>query len=143
MGGPSVGGHGGHRACGVRSSAKVSSKALILKRLVGLSLLSSVSGLIGAGCMNDPVLTQPSQTGAIAVESFTGTLPKAGTVFYSFTVPRSGNASLTLLTLTVGGAPTDASITMGLGSPPRDCQLLAGRRPDADSPTVRRETRVV
>ena len=95
----------------------MSSNSLKLKRLACVSLVAIASGFAGAGCTDDPAPTQPSTTGALAIESFVGTLPKGGTAFYSFTVPRQGNVTLTLLTLTIGGAPADGTITMGFGVP--------------------------
>lgn len=87
-------------------------------RLASVSLVAGLCAAGSSGCgTEDPALTQPSTNGALAVESFTGTLAKGGTAFYSFTVPRDGNVSLTLLSLTIGGVPSDLSITMGLGVP--------------------------
>ena len=95
----------------------MSDKTLNLKRLMAVCLLIGLCMAGTSGCTQDPALTQPSTNGPLTVESFTGTLAKGGTAFYSFTVPRDGTVSFTLLSLTIGGVPSDLSITMGLGVP--------------------------
>jgi len=122
----------------------VSSKTLNLKRLMAVCLLIGLCMAGTSGCTSqDPALTQPSTNGPLAVESFTGTLAKTGTAFYSFTVPRDGAVSLTLLSLTIGGVPSDLSITMGLGVPRgTGCQtstqigVTAGVAPQVTNPVV-------
>ena len=74
-------------------------------------------GLAAVGCVQDPALTVPSTTGPIVIESFTGTLAVKGSAFYSFTAPRNGTVTLTLLSLTVAGVPSTLSINVGLGIP--------------------------
>ena len=87
--------------------------------------------LLGAGCGNRVIPLGPSgnpNTVAVAVETFIGVLPVGGSRFYSFTVPREGLVSLTLLTLTIDGEPSDAPVNVGLGTPrATDCQLLDSR----------------
>jgi hypothetical protein len=73
--------------------------------------------LVGTGCTKDPGLTQPLTTGAVVIESFVGTLAVGGSAFYSFTVPHQGTVTLTLLSLTIGGAPSDLTVSLGLGVP--------------------------
>jgi hypothetical protein len=64
-------------------------------------------------------VTSPTTTytGSIAIETFTATLPLGGTIFYSFTAPRDGPISLTLLDLKENGVTSEAAIGMTLGAP--------------------------
>jgi hypothetical protein len=61
----------------------------------------------------------PSETytGSIVAESFRGTLALGGSAFYSFTAPRDGPITLTLLELLENGVASEATITLGLGVP--------------------------
>lgn len=93
-------------------NGNVNGKPSDLWRAAGLA-----AALLGAGCTKDPALTVPSTTGPVVIESFVGTLAVGGSIFYSFTVPQNGNVSLTLLSLTVAGAPSTLSINIGLGVP--------------------------
>jgi hypothetical protein len=101
------------------------------------------AALVAAGCTKDPALTQPSTTGAVIIESFVGTLAVGGSAFYSFTVPQQGTATLTLLSLTIGGVPSDASVSLGLGNPSgTTCRttaatpVTAGIAPQVSNPVV-------
>ncbi len=72
----------------------------------------------GSACSKEGVSPTPSPaTVPVVVESFTGTLPKLGFSFYSFTVTQSGPISLTLLSLTENGAPSTAAVLLLLGVP--------------------------
>ena len=55
--------------------------------------------------------------GATVIESWVGSLTTNGTVFFSFTVPTGGPVSVTLLSLTVAGVASPATLTLGLGVP--------------------------
>jgi len=70
------------------------------------------------GCHSKNV-TSPSTayTGSLGVETFTATLALGATIFYSFTVPRDGPISLTLLDLRENGVPSEAAIGLTLGTP--------------------------
>jgi hypothetical protein len=101
------------------------------------------AALIGVGCTKDPALTQPSTNGAVAIESFVGSLAVGGSAFYSFTVPQQGSVTLTLLSLTVGGTPSDLSVSIGLGTPSGTvCRTTtaapatAGITPQVNTPVV-------
>lgn len=87
--------------------------------------------LFGAGCGNRVIPLGPSgnpATQAVTVESFIGVVPVGGSRFYSFTVPREGIVSLTLLTLTIAGEPTNAPVNVGIGVPrATDCQVVDSR----------------
>jgi len=113
MAGPRPGGQFSVQVAGA-GSVVVSGKTAKLSLgwvLVACALLA------GAGCDEPPTTTQPSSNPALTVEPFSGTLVKGGTTFYSFVVPVKGTVSLTLLTLTIAGAPTDLAIQMGMGVP--------------------------
>jgi hypothetical protein len=90
----------------------VTGKSSLLRGLAGLAV-----AVVSAACARDPLLTNPSSTGPVLIESFVGTLAVGGSAFYSFTAPDAGIVSLTLVSLTVAGVPSDLSINMGLGVP--------------------------
>jgi hypothetical protein len=112
MNGPRPGGQLSVRVAGAGSV--VSGK--IVKSSV-VCLLAAGAVLAGAGCDQPGTTTQPTPTPTVVVQPFTGTLVKGGSAFFSFTVPQTGTVSLTLLSLTIAGAPTDATISMGVGAP--------------------------
>ena len=93
--------------------------------------------LAGAGCGNRIIPLGPSgnpATVAVTVESFIDVLPVGGSRFYSFTVPKDGLVSLTLLSLTIDGEPSSAVVNLGIGTPrATECQLLDSRTIGADS----------
>jgi hypothetical protein len=72
---------------------------------------------VGCGGAADPTTPSDIYTGSIAVQTFSGTLAVGGSSFYSFTVPKDGPASLTLLDLQEDGASSEAAISIGLGTP--------------------------
>lgn len=65
----------------------------------------------------DPTSPSFTYTGSLSAENFAGTLVLGGTGFYSFTVPREGPISMTLLDLQEDGASSAAAISLGLGVP--------------------------
>jgi hypothetical protein len=76
--------------------------------------------LVGlASACDETVATpaNPSFTQAVVHESFSGHLPLLSSSFYSFTVPQTGRVALTLLSLTVAGAPVSEQIGIGVGVP--------------------------
>jgi len=92
----------------------------------GVWLVAACALLTGAGCDQPPSPTQPTPNPTVVVESFTGTLVKGGSAFYSFTVPTTGTVSLTLLSLTIAGAPQDVAISMGIGAPAQTTCVVSG-----------------
>lgn len=78
-----------------------------------------------AGCGESAPTAPPAPVSAeIVVETFSGTLPLRGSVFYSFSVATGGETSLTLVDARENGVITEALITIGLGVP-RGTQCLA------------------
>jgi len=99
--------------------------------------------MVTAGCGELGPTTPQGPGGAqVVVESFSGTLPLRGSVFYSFTVETGGQTSLTLVDARENGVITEALITIGLGTP-RGTQCLAtnvlsvksGGTPQVSGPT--------
>jgi hypothetical protein len=67
-------------------------------------------------CESEPA-TAPSGTGAPVTETFIGTLQPSGEAFYSFSVPKAGVVSLTLISMTGASIPADALFPIGIGTP--------------------------
>lgn len=92
--------------------------------------------LSGLACGNRVIPTGPPgnpSSAAVTVESFTGTLPVNGVVFYSFTNPQDGLISLTLIKLDENGAGSSALISVGLGVPRgTGCNLIDTRTVGVD-----------
>jgi len=75
---------------------------------------------LGGSSCSDEQLVAPTPGVAnqqVAVESFTGTLAKLGSRFYSFNVTQSGPISIVLLSLVEGGTASTATVSIGLGVP--------------------------
>jgi hypothetical protein len=113
MGGPRPGGQLSVQVAGA-GSVVVSRKSLKSSLVCLLAALSLISG---TGCDEPPTSTTPSNNPGVTIESFSGTLVKGGSAFYSFVVPVEGSVSLTLLTLTIAGQPSTQAVTMGIGIP--------------------------
>jgi hypothetical protein len=95
----------------------------VVMRVRAISALLAV--MVAAGCGElGPTTPQGAAGPQIVVESFSGTLPLRGVVFYSFTVETGGQTSLTLVDARENGVITEALITIGLGQP-RGTQCLA------------------
>ena len=77
------------------------------------------TALAGPAC-TDATVSGPTAVGnnvTQTVETFSGTLPVGGFRFYSFTVPRTGQTSVTLLSLKENGVDSTVFVTLGLGAP--------------------------
>lgn len=88
-----------------------------MRRLI--SLAGILAATAGAGC-TEATVTTPSAIGnnlPMTVEVFGGSLPQGGSRFYSFTVSRTGPASIMLLSLTENDAPSAATVLLGIGVP--------------------------
>lgn len=93
-------------------------------RRVWALLLGGLVMSTGAACETSNPPINPTFTSAVTVESFSGSLPLLGFRFYSFTMPRAGSVSVTLLSLREGTEPSTATIGIGLGVPRgTDCAL--------------------
>jgi hypothetical protein len=83
-------------------------------------------GLAASSC-SEASATGPTAIGnnaTMTVETFSGTLPLTGFRFFSFAVPHAGATTLILLSLTENGAPSTATVQIGLGVPRgTDCAL--------------------
>jgi hypothetical protein len=94
----------------------------VLARLALLFALAAAAG----SCDKSPSPAAPSGTftsGPVQVETFSGTLAQNGFRFYSFPVTHAGTISLTLISLTAGGAPVDTNLRLTIGVPSgTDCQ---------------------
>jgi hypothetical protein len=78
----------------------------------------------GAACETTNPPINPTFGSAVTTESFSGSLPLLGFKFYSFTTPRAGSISVTLLSLREGTEPSTATVGVGLGVPRGlDCAL--------------------
>ena len=115
----------------------------VVSRATAWRAAGLVAVVIAAGCTKDPALTQPSTNGAVIIESFVGTLAVGGSAFFSFTVPEPGTVTLTLLSLTVAGAPSDLTVNLGLGQPvgttcrtTTSAPVTAGIAPQSSTPVV-------
>jgi hypothetical protein len=75
--------------------------------------------LVGAGCSSSST-TSPTTTTATATtinEQFSGTLPVAGTAFYSFAINTAGSVTATLQGVSGAGVPPSVVLNMGIGTP--------------------------
>ena len=90
---------------------------LMGRLLFGICILALSVASASCDESDPPSTPSPIWTGAIVVESFTGTLPVGGTAFYSFFSPHTGVVNLTLLTLTENGQPSSNTVNIGLGAP--------------------------
>ena len=98
-------------------------RTMFVRRVLLLLLGGIVTGA-GAACETTNPPINPVFSGAVTTESFSGSLPLLGFKFYSFTVPRAGTISLTLLSLREGTTASTATIGIGLGVPRgTDCTL--------------------
>lgn len=83
-------------------------------------------GLAVSSC-SEASATGPTAIGnnaTMTVEAFSGTLPLNGFRFFSFAVPHPGATTLILLSLSENGAPSTATVQLGLGVPRgTDCAL--------------------
>lgn len=77
----------------------------------------SVAWLCAACGASTPVTPSDTYTGSIVVENYSATLALGSTRFYSFTAPRDGPVSLTLIELLENGVASVAAVTVGLGRP--------------------------
>jgi len=87
------------------------------RSLFGICILALSVASASCDETDPPSTPSPIWSGAITVESFTGTLPVGGTAFYSFFSPHTGVINLTLLTLTENGQPSGNTVNIGLGAP--------------------------
>jgi hypothetical protein len=86
--------------------------------------------LFGGACAEATVSgpTTAGNNASLTIETFGGTLPVGGSRFFSFTVPRSGLITLTLVSLTQAGEATSAQVLLSLGAPRgTDCPALDAR----------------
>jgi len=114
------------------------------RRLVASGVLAVCVALVSSACdQSTPTNPQTPSNPAMTVESFVGTLPKGGTVFYSFTVPVEGTVSFTLLSLTIGGVPSDLAISIGLGVPSGTTCRTSSTGPVTVGPTPQQANPVV
>jgi len=101
--------------------------------------LALSAGLAGA-C---DLTTTPSQTVNLSagrtVTSFFATVPVGGEVFFSFTSPRDGFISLTLLELTVNGVGLEKFVNLGLGTPVGTTCLIIDSRTIQSGPSAQFE----
>ncbi len=113
----------------------------VVMRVRVLTTLLAVMAAAGCGELG-PTTPQGPGGAQIMVETFSGTLPLRGSVFYSFSVETAGQTSLTLVDARENGVITEALITIGLGQP-RGTQCLAtnvlsvksGGTPQVSGPT--------
>jgi hypothetical protein len=86
--------------------------------------------LLGASCA-EATVSGPSTAGnnaSLTIETFGGTLPVGGSRFYSFTVPKSGLITLTLVGLKQDGVDTTTQVLLSLGAPRgTDCPAVEAR----------------
>ena len=83
-----------------------------------LAILLLLLPLAAAGCDETSPTTPSTDRGVPVVETFIGTVNPATAVFYSFTLERAGEVTLTLLEITRDGQPVaDVILGLGIGSP--------------------------
>ena len=87
------------------------------RSLLGICVLALSAASASCDEASPPSAPSTIWTGAIVVESFTGTLPVGGSAFYSFYSPHTGVINLTLITLTENGQPSGNTVNLGLGAP--------------------------
>ncbi len=96
-----------------------------MRRLMRLA--GGLAASAGVAC-SEASVSSPTALGTNlpeAVEVFTGTLPLQGVLFYSFTVTKTGAASIILLGLTENGAPSTAAVQIAIGVPRgSDCPAI-------------------
>ena len=88
-----------------------------MRRTLGIVVIGAA--LAGPACA-DATVSGPTAVGnnvTQTVETFSGTLPVGGFRFYSFTVPRTGQVSVTLLSLKENGVDSTVFVILGLGGP--------------------------
>src|SRR5260221_7084917 len=76
--------------------------------------------LFSGFCNKSSTATSPSTTldiGSVAIETFAGSVALSGSDFYSFSSPRDGTVSLTLLKLNDADGPSAASMLLSIGYP--------------------------
>ena len=86
-------------------------------QILKVSFIAAAFLCTACGDSPDPIAPTNAYLGSIAAESFRGTLPVGGSIFYSFTSPNDGPISLTLLELTVDGVASDVQVSVSLGRP--------------------------
>jgi hypothetical protein len=83
-----------------------------------------ILAVLSAGCGSSS--TSPSTTTtttttvpalATTSETFTGTLPVGGSIFYSFTVSQAGTVNATLVSIGGAGVPSTVLVRLGIGTP--------------------------
>jgi len=81
--------------------------------------LAAVLTAAAVACGNNDTPASPSTTPTAAVEVYSGTLQPRQLGFYSFQSTGSGNASVTLASLTnaATGRPLDLAVQVGVGIP--------------------------
>src|SRR5438093_12513263 len=74
---------------------------------------------LSASCGKSQSTTTPTPTAAspTITETFTGTLPVGGARFYAFGIPVYGTVNATLVSVGGPDVPSDATVTLGIGSP--------------------------
>jgi hypothetical protein len=90
---------------------------LMGRSLLGICILALSVASASCDESDPPSTPSPIWSGAITVESFSGTLPVGGTAFYSFVSPHTGVINLTLISLTENGQPSSNTVNLGLGAP--------------------------
>jgi hypothetical protein len=113
------------------------------RRLTACGLAVCVAVMTVACEPNTPTGPQQPNNPATAVETFSGTVPKGGSTFYSFTVTAQGNVSFTLLSLTIGGVASDLALTIGLGVPSGTACQTSSAGPVSVGPTPQQSNPVV
>jgi hypothetical protein len=104
-----------------------------MRRVLGIVTVGLALG--GPAC-TEATVSGPSTIGnnaSVTVETFSGTVPVGGTRFYSFTVPRAGLTTVTLLSLRENGVASSTIMLVGLGAPrAQECVPLDARQSAAD-----------
>src|SRR5581483_8053965 len=92
-----------------------------------IAVLLAASGIALAGCQTSDNTLQPvSATAVPKTETFSGTVPAGGLDFRNFVVEISGNAAITLTSLTNSTSNTVIG-ELGVGTPSTTtCALLTG-----------------
>ena len=83
---------------------------------VGTAVLSSAFGSAACNQNNDTV-NPTSLNEPVVVDQFVGTLQPSGDAFYSFSMSKSGDVALTLISMTGPSVPSDALFPLGIGQP--------------------------
>jgi hypothetical protein len=82
-----------------------------------LALALTCAAALGTSACDEEPTTPSNVPGTPVIETFIGTVNVNSAVFYSFTVPRQGDVSLTLVSVTENGQPSEARLGLNIGSP--------------------------